>query len=136
MKIHEFISLIARCETSRELSKRLTDDAVAEDAVETMDKVVCFARDMEKAGRAPTANFVDGDWSFRYATDTRGGAHFTIFPKGQRSHWSSRGSLHVASDGKTWMYTIYHNGSGVADARPSFAEAKDEVLRLLARPER
>lgn len=88
-----------------------------------------------KAGRVPTTAFVEGNWSFRPTYDERGVSGFKVYPKGERSYWSRNADMNLASDGKTWMFVAFRHGQGRQDARPTFAEAKAEVLRVLNQAE-
>ena len=85
-----------------------------------------------KPKRAPLATFIVGNWSFRPITvnDRRS---FDVYRKGERSD-RVMASLTSASDGQTWMFLVWRpNRTGVDDARPSFEEAKTQVLALLAK---
>lgn len=87
---------------------------------------------MSAPERFPRTAFTEGNWSFRPVSRPQSGfAGFEFYPKGERSHWARRGDMTVASDGKTWMFTVYKGSSGRRDARPTFAEAKAEILRIL-----
>ena len=86
---------------------------------------------MSAPERFPRTAFTEGEWSFRPVNGPQSFAGFDVHPKGVRHHWSMRGDLRVASDGKTWMFIAYKGVSGRPDARPTFAEAKAEVLRIL-----
>lgn len=96
------------------------------------DKAPDKAPDMAPSKRrtkAPCGNFVRGNWSFRRETSADGRlSSWTVYPKGERSHWSRRANIYQASDLETYVVT----GAGRAyDARPDFESAVKLVLSFL-----
>jgi hypothetical protein len=72
-------------------------------------------------------NLTSANWSFRPVLSTYG-ISYSVYPKGERSHWAVKATLYPASDGKTYVVSM----SGLPlDARPSLGEAIDLVLRRL-----
>ena len=73
------------------------------------------------------SNFVRNGWSFRRGTQNAR-AHWSVFPKGERCHWSIRASISLASDDA--CHVISMNGFAI-DARATFEAAIELVLSRL-----
>lgn len=72
-------------------------------------------------------NITKGRWSFR-PEQSSFGTSYSVYPKGERSHWSVKAWLYPASDGKSYVITI---ANCPLDARPSLDEAIDWVVHYL-----
>lgn len=132
--IHQFVSMVA--------SFNAAGDKVSGKswkhpgyALDTLDTIIGASRNVIGNYKVPTKDFIEDGWAFRIFNPGQSYTGFRFFPKGERGDWSGRGEMTVGSDGRTWMFTVFINRVGQADARPSFAEAKAEILRLLGKPE-
>lgn len=71
-----------------------------------------------------------GNLSFRPSKSTNG-TSYSVYPKGERSHWSVKATLYPASDGKSYVITM---PNAALDARPSLDEAIAFVCARLDNP--
>ncbi|WP_349004334.1 hypothetical protein [Mesorhizobium sp. CN2-181] len=78
--------------------------------------------------KATKTDFIIGPWSFRYGTWNQNRSSWTVYPKGERSHWAMKATIYAASDEKTFVVTMYNHPY---DARPTFSEAVELVLSWL-----
>lgn len=130
MNAMELINTLANMDTLEEALKQgKSGEEYASDAVETLTTAIVQARiarmDQKRLAKVPTANFVEGNWSFRRITHADG-VGFEIYPKGERSHWSRRGNIHQS--GELWIAKPLNRSFS---AFATFVEAKDHVLKVL-----
>lgn len=138
MKILSFIGMVARLSASGDkvdLDGEEWPNGYEHDtgsSLDALDEIIHKAREIgEWNVPAPEKRFVDGDWSFRPRFNTAGKMFgFEVVPK--RGKYSrNRGEMNVGSDGTTWMFAAFISGTGMQDARGTFAEAKAVLLRRL-----
>ena len=104
----EMIKALAAMETCDEFVKRgRSSEEFVTDAADALETLIGKARDMMTRNKVPTSNFVVGNWSFRRGEMRDGGPDgklrgimFSVYPKGERSHWAIRASIYQHGD--TW----------------------------------